>query len=166
MSQIERNKAELWADIRELANTPLSTSREALLVESLAAYDALRRVAKYIGEQSIHEDTEDFEDDEDPAFSSQMAVEWAESLQNADGTRGPHFSREKAREIQRQYGVDCDPVLFWAVINSLYSDYDEALKKNNASTTEMYACLAKAWIKDEDAVPDKAAAYYRYIVQH
>ena len=166
MSQIERNKAELWADIRELANMPLNAATAAKLTDSMAAYYVLCRVAKYIGEQSIHEDTENFEDDEDPAFSSQMAVEWAESLQNADGTRGPHFSREKAREIQRQYGVDCDPVLFWAVINSLYSDYDEALKKNNASTTEMYACLAKAWIKDEDAVPDKAAAYYRYIVQH
>lgn len=55
---------------------------------------------------------------------------------------------------------------FWVVINSLYSDYDQALKKNNASTLEMYACLAKAWIEDQDAVPNKAAVYYTYVVQH
>lgn len=163
MSQIERNKAELWADIRELANMPLNVATAAKLTDSMAAYDVLCRVAMYTGEQSAPEDAEG---NEKPAFSSQMTEEWTESLQNADGTKGPHFSREKAREIQRQYGVDCDPVLFWAVINSLYSDYDEALKKNNASTIEMYACLTKAWIKDADAVPDKAAAYYMHIVQH
>lgn len=166
MTQIEKNKAELLSDIRKLANAPLNANRAALLVESLDAYDALCRVAMYADEHSAHEETEDFEGDTEPAFSHQMAAAWADSLQNADGTKGPHFSREKAREIQRQYAVDCDPVLFWAVLNSLYSDYDEALKKNNASTTEMYACLARAWIMDADAVPDKAAAYYRYIVQH
>ena len=44
-----------------------------------------------------------------------------------------------------------------------YAAYEELLTRQ---VTMMYACLAKAWIKDEDAVPDKAAAYYRYIVQH
>lgn len=166
MSQIERNKAELWVDIRKLANMPLNAATADKLTDSMAAYDVLCRVAMYAGEQSAHEDAEGSEGNEKPTFSSQMAEKWTESLQNADGTKRPHFSREKVREIQRQYGVDCDPVLFWAVINSLYSDYDEALKKNNASTIEMYACLTKAWIKDADAVPDKAAAYYMYIVQH
>lgn len=84
-------------------------------------------------------------------------------MQNADGTRGPHFSMEKAKEVMKQYNVDCDPTEFWVVINSLYSDYDQALKKNNASTLELYACLAKAWIEDQDAVPDKASAYYTYV---
>lgn len=46
------------------------------------------------------------------------------------------------------------------------SPYDQALKKNNASTLELYACLAKAWIEDQDAVPDKLAAYYTYVVKH
>ena len=155
MTQIERNKAELWADIRELANMPLNAATAAKLTDSMAAYDVLCRVAMYAGEQSAHEDAEG---SEKPAFSSQMAEEWTQHMENADGTKGPHF--------RRQYGVDCDPVLFWAVINSLYSDYDEALKKNNASTIEMYACLTKAWIKDADAVPDKAAAYYMHIVQY
>ena len=49
------------------------------------------------------------------------------------------------------------------MLQPLYSDYDQALKKNNASTLELYACLAKAWIEDQDAVPDKLAAYYTYV---
>ena len=101
-----------------------------------------------------------------PVFNRQMAEEWTSQLQNADGTRGPHFSMEKAKEIMKQYNVDCDPLEFWVVINSLYSDYDQALKKSNASTLELYACLAKAWIDDSDAVQNKAAAYYTYIVRH
>ena len=55
---------------------------------------------------------------------------------------------------------------FYVVLNSLYSDYDQALKKNNASNLELYACLAKSWIEDKDAVPNKAAAYYTYVVKH
>ena len=43
---------------------------------------------------------------------------------------------------------------FYVVINSLYSDFDHALKKNNASTLELYVCLTKAWIEDQDAVPN------------
>ena len=100
-----------------------------------------------------------------PVFNRQMAEDWAARMENADGTRGPHFTLEKTKEIMRQYNVDCDPMEFWAVINSLYSDYDPALKKNNASNLELYACLAKAWIEDKDAVPNKAAAYYTYVVQ-
>ncbi len=101
-----------------------------------------------------------------PVFNRQMAEEWVSQMRNADGTRGPHFSMEKAKEVMKQYNVDCDPMEFWVVINSLYSDYDQALKKNNASTLELYACLAKAWIEDQDAVPNKLAAYYTYVVKH
>lgn len=101
-----------------------------------------------------------------PVFSRQMAEEWVSKMQNADGTRGPHFSMEKTKQMQKEYSVDCDPMEFWTVVNSLYSDYDQALKKNNASTLELYACLAKAWIEDQDAVPNKLAAYYTYVVKH
>lgn len=101
-----------------------------------------------------------------PKFDQRMAMEWVEGMQNADGTHGPHWPLEKTKEIQKQYNIDCDPIEFFAVLNSIYSDYCEALKKNNASTLDTYVCLAKAWIKDDDAVPDKAAAYFTYVVEH
>lgn len=31
---------------------------------------------------------------------------------------------------------------------------------------QVYAPLAKAWLDDEDAVPDKAKRYFEYIVEH
>lgn len=101
-----------------------------------------------------------------PRFDKRMAMEWTQGMVNADGTRGPHWTMEQTEEARKKHGVNCDPVEFWAVMNSLYSDYCEALKKNNASTMETYVCLAKAWIEDDDAVKDKAAAYFTYIVEH
>lgn len=101
-----------------------------------------------------------------PRFDRQMAMEWTQGMVNADGTKGPHWTMEQTTEAMKKHGVDCDPVEFWAVMNSLYSDYCEALKKNNASTMETYVCLAKAWLEDDDAVKDKASAYFTYIVEH
>lgn len=101
-----------------------------------------------------------------PHFDRKMAMEWTKGMENADGTKGPHWTMEQTNKAMADYNVDCDPVEFWAVMNSLYSDYCEALKKANASTLETYVWLAKAWIKDKDAVPDKAAAYFTYVVEH
>lgn len=100
-----------------------------------------------------------------PRFDQRMAMEWTRGIKNADGTKGPHWPLEKTKEIMKQFNIDCDPMEFYAVINSIYSDYCEALKKNNASTLETYACLAKAWLEDDDAVEDKAAAYFTYIIE-
>ena len=99
-------------------------------------------------------------------FDRRMAMEWTQGMENADGTKGPHWTMEQTTDAMKKHGVSLDPVEFWAVMNSLYSDYCEALKKNNASTMETYVCLAKAWIEDDDAVKDKAAAYFTYIVEH
>lgn len=100
-----------------------------------------------------------------PRFDQRMAQEWTEGMKNADGTKGPHWSMDKVREIMREYQVDCDPVEFYAVLNSIYSDFCEALKENNTSNMKTYVCMAKAWLDDEDAVRDKAAAYFMYVVQ-
>lgn len=103
---------------------------------------------------------------ETPKFNRRMAEEWTEGMRNADGTQGPHWSREKVKEIIEQYKVDCEFDEFYAVLNSIYSDYCEVLKKNNASKMDVYVDLAKAWLDDEDARKDKAAAYFYYVVEH
>lgn len=104
--------------------------------------------------------------DQVPRFDHRMAMDWTAGMVNADGTKGPHWSMEETNKLLKQYNLDCAPEEFWAVMNSLYSDYCEALRESSASTPEVYVRLAKAWIKDKDAVPDKAAAYYTHIVKH
>jgi hypothetical protein len=39
-------------------------------------------------------------------------------------------------------------------------------KKHNAATVQFYVDMAKAFLDDEDAVKDKLAQYYRYVVRH
>lgn len=163
MTQIEKNKAELWEDIQELANMPLNAARASQLVDLMGVYDTLCRVARTEeggGALAVAGAGEA------PRFDRKMADEWAKSMRNADGTKGPHWTIEKTRELQKQYGINCDEIEFWAVVNSIYSDYCEVLKKNNVSALEVYACMAKAWIEDGDAVPNKAAAYFTYVVKH
>lgn len=99
-------------------------------------------------------------------FTRQMAMEWMANMVNADGTHGPHWTMEDTDKLHKQYALTCDKLEFWSVMNSLYSDYCEALRESSASTPEVYVCLAKAWINDKDAVSNKAAAYYTYIVRH
>ena len=49
----------------------------------------------------------------------------------------------------------------------MYSDYVKASKKHGVGgNMDYYVDMALAWLDDKDAVEDKAAAYYRYVVKH
>ena len=58
-----------------------------------------------------------------------------------------------------------ESVELYAVLNALYSDCDHVLKKHGISNIDVYVDLAKAWIEDKDAVPNKALMYYECIVK-
>ena len=100
-----------------------------------------------------------------PKMDEQTAMHWARNMHNEDGTKGPHWSMDQIRQVMSQKGVDADLPEFFAVMNSLYSDYDPVLKKHNASNIDLYVDMAKAWILDKDAVPNKATAYYECVVR-
>ena len=100
-----------------------------------------------------------------PKMDEQTAMHWARNMHNEDGTKGPHWSMDQVRQVMNQKGVDCELPEFFAVMNSLYSDYDPILKKHNASNIDLYVDMAKAWIRDKDAVPNKAMAYYECVVR-
>lgn len=110
-------------------------------------------------------DAED-EDEDHPCFSREMAEAWTSHMVNEDGTTGPHWPLDLVQKEMTQRGIKCDPVKFWAVINAIYSDDCAVAKKHNVNTVDYYVDRAKAWLNDKDAVTDKAAAYYEYIVRH
>lgn len=101
-----------------------------------------------------------------PRFDKETAQEWVESMHNEDGSTGAHWTMEQVKPIMQQKGVDAAPEEFWAIMNALYSDYCKVAKKHNVSTVDFYADMAKAWLDDKDAVDNKAAAYYEYVVKH
>lgn len=99
-------------------------------------------------------------------LTEEMATMWVSHMENTDGTNGEHWALDTTTTIRDKLGLKhiCK-YEFWAVMNSLYSDYGKTLAKVNA-TPEVYGELARDWIEDDDAVKAKAAAYYEYVVAH
>ncbi len=98
-------------------------------------------------------------------FDREDAKEWTRDMENEDGTKGPHWTWEQTRQIMEQQKINCDEAEFYAAVNMMYSDYCKVAKKFNCNTLEFYACMAKAFLDDKDAGPDKLAKYYEYIVK-
>jgi len=102
-----------------------------------------------------------------PSFDREMADEWTAGMENTDDSTGPHWDRAEARRLMMQHNIRCDEDTFYAVLNSVYSDYAKVAKKYGiGERTDFYADMAKAWIEDKDAVKEKAAAYFTYVVKH
>lgn len=97
----------------------------------------------------------------------QMSAEqWARNMEKEDGSKGPKWSKEQVKPYMAQVGYHGPEYKFWVIMNAMYSDYCKVAKKYGQDRPEYYADLAKAWLEDKDAKPEKAGLYYRYIVQH
>lgn len=103
---------------------------------------------------------------EDMKLTPELAKEWTSRMKNGDGTTGAHWTMEQTKQLMQQRGINVAPVEFFAVLNSVYSDYCNVAKKHNVHNIDFYIDITKAWLDDKDAVPDKAAAYYECVVKH
>ena len=77
-----------------------------------------------------------------------------------------HWTLEQTNQIMTQRGINCDPYQWWVAMNMVYSDYSKVAKKLNVSNIDFYAEIAKAFLDDQDAAPDKLARYYEFVVKH
>lgn len=102
---------------------------------------------------------------ETPPLSRNMAEAWSNSMENEDGTKGPHWTIEQTKQVQTQHGIDCDPLEFYLAMNMMYSDYVKVAKKLSVNNAEFYAYMAQAFLDDRDAAPNKLSKYYHYIVK-
>ena len=112
-----------------------------------------------------HKEMEDADMDIKP-LSQFEAMQWVNNMKNADGSTGPHYTMEQAKQIMDQQGYSGDEVDFFVAINMMYSDYCKVAKRNNCGTTEFYAAMAKAFLDDKDAQPEKLSRYKKYIAGH
>lgn len=100
-------------------------------------------------------------------MTKDMAEEWLHGMQNADGTTGPHWTFEQCKQVMQQRGMSCDPVEFWVAMNAEYSDRCKVNEQHGIRNIDFYVDSACAfWLEDKDAVKNKEAAYYRYVVKH
>lgn len=100
-------------------------------------------------------------------FDQEMAQEWVQGMKNSDGSSGAHWTLDQAKNLMAQSGVTgIQPVEFWAILNSIRSDFYRVAKKHGVDRPEFYSDMARSWLDDKDAVEDKAAAYFEYVVKH
>lgn len=101
-----------------------------------------------------------------PHFDRKMAEEWTYNMENEDGTKGPHWTLEQAKQVMAQKEIGGSPLEFWVALNAMYSDYSKVAKKLGVNTVDFYSCMAEAFLGDKDAQPDKLSRYYEYVVRH
>ena len=100
-------------------------------------------------------------------LSRNEAMTWAREMENEDGSRGSHWTMEQAKQVMAQKGVECDPLEFWLALNMMYSDYCKVFRKYGVGDKiDFYVDMAKAFLDDKDAYPDKLTRYYNSVVRH
>ena len=104
------------------------------------------------------------------AFDRETAIHWAEHMQNADGSTGPHWTMEQTTAVAESMGIQAPVVPRWAwgvTMNMMYSDYYDVARKFGGNVPEFYAELARAFLMDKDGPgpEEKLCAYYRCIVK-
>ena len=95
-------------------------------------------------------------------------MSWVQEMEDADGVVGGKYTWHQAQQHALNVGImDKERQLefYWAM-NAMYADYSKVAKKFGVDKADFYACLAKAFIEDPDAVEDKVEMYHRYIAKH
>ena len=106
---------------------------------------------------------------EPKSFDRETAMHWAEHMQNADGTTGPHWTMAQTDAVADAYGIRRDEIPRWAwgvTLNMMYSDYYPVAAEFGMDRPEFYAAMAKAFLMDKDGPgPEKKLMeYYEHIV--
>ena len=103
-------------------------------------------------------------------FDRETAMQWAERMQNADGSTGPHWTMEQTTAVAESMGIQAPVVTRWAwgaAMNMMYSDYYHVAVEFGLNRPEFYAALAKAFLIDKDGPgPErKLMEYYEHIAK-
>lgn len=100
------------------------------------------------------------------------AEKWVRKMEGEDPAHqtGERWSMDDLKPMAQKMGINPNPddeefLEFWVMTNAMYSDYCMVAKKFNIASPEFYGMLAKAWMDDKDAVPNKTAMYYECCVR-
>ena len=155
-----RQNAKDWLTLKivECLSQPMDENVAAKLNAYNSAYNAVC--------QWSEEPKPAKKDVSDKTFTLDVAEEWASKLHNEDGSSGPHWTMEQAKRIMAQRNLSLDPTEFWIAINLIYSDFSPVAKKHGVGgNLDFYVDMAKAFLNDKDAGPNKIARYYECVVK-
>lgn len=148
----------LYTKLREAMEKPVTLGS----TEEVGLYaKTIRRLEKL----DCHEDEPDAAE-----FDRETAMQWAERMQNADGSTGPHWTMEQTTAVAESMGIQEPVVPRWAwgvTMNMMYSDYYPVAVEFGLNRPEFYAALAKAFLLDKDGPgPErKLMKYYEHVVK-
>lgn len=97
--------------------------------------------------------------------------EWMKHIENSDGTRGAHFSKEEVKQMAQKHGIkfeDFSEFDLYLATNMMYSDYCDSLGAYTKNP-DAYVKMAVDFLEDEDfegKPEEKLALYYHDIVKH
>lgn len=109
--------------------------------------------------------------DKPKKLTDKQIEEWMKEIENSDGTRGTHFTKEQVKQMAQKLGVkyeDFSESELYAASNMAYADYCSTLEGYTKSP-EAYVKLAIDFLDDDDFYDSpsvKLALYYNNIVEH
>lgn len=172
-SQIEKNKEILCDEIEQLSEQKMTEAVANKLSVYCGAYNALcmmdGKEKEYAAAWMDHPDSAselkgDYIHTGTMQITKADVAAWVSAMENADGTHGGHWSMEQTESVRKKNGIECDPVMFYAAMNMMFSDYCKAAEKTGVTGADFYAYMAKAFLDDKDAAHNKLARYYHCVV--
>lgn len=150
----------------------LTAKMSECLVEPMSD-DVARRLATYstarhVLSNSVAEQSHKQRQRGSGVLTKELAKQWVDSMENADGTRGGHWTFDQTKQMQAERQISGSPLAFWVAVSMVYSDYCEVARALNISTVQFYCDMAQAFLNDKDAIGDgseKLLAYYNCIVR-
>lgn len=97
-------------------------------------------------------------------ITKEKAQKWTKHMKNSDGSTGAHWDFAQTKALGEKLGINVDPVEFYVAVNTMYSDYCGVAKKFGLDTADFYGHMAKAFLEDKDAAPDKLKNYFEEVV--
>lgn len=112
------------------------------------------------GEQHREREKERYREVDEP-----MAMAWVKRMRAADGSQGPKFKPDQAEQLRTMHCPQCKKWEFFVALNMMYADYCEVAQKMGVDRPDYYACMARAFLEDEDASEHKLAKYMERIAK-
>lgn len=99
----------------------------------------------------------------------ELCEKWVDNMHH-EGDSGEKFTVSQAEECAKRLEIDFENEDFtkyemWAVMNCMYYDFRNSLKKSGVTPDEnVCARMAFDFMDDEDAMPGKPKNYYFHVV--
>lgn len=166
LNSINGLKANIERELNELCE---KTEKNMTICDAEAIYyltEAYCGVERICGGKTTSEIEKTKTEYKTKAMDAVTAESWVKTMENSDGTRGGHWKMEETTAVLENNGIrNISKPLFYAVMNMLYSDYGAVAKRYGLeANVGFWVDMAKAWIFDKDAKPEKTSLYYAYVV--